>query len=169
GYRSQENDLPSRRARSRCRGARQGRGQDPERCHPRCAAADSHRTAAAGAARHAGLLEPQGARSWNSHRAGSRAPSARVRGSKLRVVFDTNILVSALVFPGGRGEDALRRIIEERDELVLSKPIIDELLGILGRKFARDAEELAHAAVFLSELALTVKPRRRLHVVQDAL
>ncbi len=90
-----------------------------------------------------------------------------MRGTKLRVVFDTNILVSALVFPGGRGEDALRRIIEERDELVLSKPIIDELLGILGRKFARDAEELAHAAVFLSELALTVKPRRRLHVVQD--
>jgi uncharacterized protein len=82
-------------------------------------------------------------------------------------VFDTNILVSALVFPGGRGEDALRRIIEERDELVLSKPIIDELLGILGRKFARDAEELAHAAVFLSELALMVKPRRRLHVVKD--
>jgi len=82
-------------------------------------------------------------------------------------VFGTNILASALVFPGGRGEDALRRIIEERDELVLSKPIIDELLGILGRKFARDAEELAHAAVFLSELALTVKPRRRLHVVQD--
>ena len=90
-----------------------------------------------------------------------------MRGTKLRVVFDTNILVSALVFPGGRGEDALRRIIEERDELVLSKPIIDELLGILGRKFARDVEELAHAAVFLSELALTVKPRRRLHVVQD--
>jgi len=90
-----------------------------------------------------------------------------VRGAKLRVVFDTNILVSALVFPGGRGEEALHRIVEERDELVLSKPILDELLGILGRKFAREAEELAHAAVFLSELALMVKPRRRLHVVKD--
>ena len=31
----------------------------------------------------------------------------------MKVVFDTNILVSALVFPGGRGEAALRRIIEE--------------------------------------------------------
>ena len=57
--------------------------------------------------------------------------------------------------------------MEEHDQLVLSKPIIDELLGILGRKFARDAEELAHAAVFLSDLALFVKPRRRLHVVKD--
>jgi len=53
----------------------------------------------------------------------------------VRVVFDTNILISALVFPGGRGEAALRRITEERDQLVLSKPILDELLGILARKF----------------------------------
>ena len=85
----------------------------------------------------------------------------------MKVVFDTNILVSALVFPGGRGEAALRRIIEERDQLVLSKPILDELLGILGRKFSHDAEERAHIAVFLSELAQYVKPRRRLHVVTD--
>jgi uncharacterized protein len=85
----------------------------------------------------------------------------------VKVVFDTNILVSALVFPGGRGEAALRRIIEQQDQLVISKPILDELLGILARKFSRDAEELAHVAVFLSELALYVKPRRRLHVVKD--
>ena len=85
----------------------------------------------------------------------------------MRVVFDTNVLVSALVFPGGRGETALRRIIEEQDQLVISKPILDELLGTLGRKFSRDAEELAHIAVFLSELAVVVKPRRRLRVVKD--
>ena len=85
----------------------------------------------------------------------------------MKVVFDTNVLVSALVFPGGRGEAALHRIIEEKDRLVLSKPILDELLGILGRKFARDAEALSHAAVFLTELSLSVKPRRRLHVVKD--
>jgi putative PIN family toxin of toxin-antitoxin system len=85
----------------------------------------------------------------------------------VKVVFDTNILVSALVFPGGRGEAALRRIIDEKDQLFLSKPILDELLGILGRKFSRDAEELAHAAVFLTDLSLVVKSRRRLRVVQD--
>ncbi|MDH3317253.1 MAG: putative toxin-antitoxin system toxin component, PIN family [Gammaproteobacteria bacterium] len=85
----------------------------------------------------------------------------------MKVVFDTNILVSALVFPGGRGEAALRRIVEEQDQLVISKSILDELLGILGRKFARDAEELAHAAVFLSELGILVKPRQRLRVVKD--
>lgn len=84
-----------------------------------------------------------------------------------RVVFDTNILVSALVFPGGRGEAALRRIIEQTDQLVLSRPIVDELLDVLARKFARNAEELAHVAVFVTELAVVVAPKRRLRVVID--
>ena len=86
----------------------------------------------------------------------------------MRVVFDTNVLVSALVFPGGRGEEALARIIAERDELILSKPILDETLGVLARKFARDAEELAHVAVFLGELSRTVKPRRQVEILKDA-
>ena len=85
----------------------------------------------------------------------------------MRVVFDTNVLVSALVFPGGRGEAALRRVVDERDVLILSKPILDELLGVLARKFSRDAEELAHTAVFLTSLAVMVKPARRLRVVKD--
>jgi len=86
----------------------------------------------------------------------------------LRVVFDTNVLVAALVFPGGRGEQAMQRIVAERDELVISKAILDELLGVLARKFARDAEDLAHVAVFLGELATTVRPARRLRILKDA-
>jgi putative PIN family toxin of toxin-antitoxin system len=50
---------------------------------------------------------------------------------------------------------------------VISKVIVHELLGVLGRKFSRDPEELARAAVFLSDLAITVSPRRRLHLVKD--
>jgi uncharacterized protein len=85
----------------------------------------------------------------------------------VKVVFDTNILDSALVFPGGRGEQALQRVMDERDELLLSKAILDELLGVLARKFARDAEELAHAALFLGDIATLVKPARRLKVLKD--
>ena len=85
----------------------------------------------------------------------------------MKVVFDTNVLASALVFPGGHGDAALRRIVEEQDQLLISGAILDELLGVLSGKFARDSEEIAHVAVFLSDLALTVKPRRRLRVVED--
>lgn len=86
----------------------------------------------------------------------------------MKVVFDTNVLVSALVFPGGRGEEALQRILEERDQLLVSPAIVDELLGVLARKFARDAEELARVAVFLGEIATLVKPARRVRVLKDA-
>lgn len=85
----------------------------------------------------------------------------------MRVVFDTNILIAALVFPGGRGDAALQRIIHQIDELVLSRPILDELLDVLGRKFARDAEELAHVAVYVAGLSTMVKPGRRLKAVKD--
>lgn len=85
----------------------------------------------------------------------------------MKVVFDTNVLVSALVFPGGRGEEALLRILHERDELVVSKSILDELLEVLARKFARDPEELSRTALLVADLASVVKPTRRLTVLKD--
>jgi len=83
----------------------------------------------------------------------------------VRVVFDTNIFVSALVFPGGQAEIALARIIEGKDRLLMSKAILDELLGVLARKFSRDAEELARVGVWLDEVAEWVFPKRRLEVL----
>ena len=85
----------------------------------------------------------------------------------MKVVFDTNVLVSALVFPGGRGEAALLRVVEERDQLFFSKPILDELLGVLARKFSRNKEEIARVALLLSDLGVFVKPRQKLRVVKD--
>ena len=61
----------------------------------------------------------------------------------MRVGFDTNVLVSALVFPGGRANDALQSVIDGKDTLIASRAIVDELLSVLARKFARDREELA--------------------------
>ena len=85
----------------------------------------------------------------------------------MRVVFDTNIFVSAFVLPGSRADAALIRVVDDIDQLVISKVIIDELLTVLARKFARDADELARVAVFLSDLAEVVRPRGRIDVLQD--
>ena len=82
----------------------------------------------------------------------------------MRVVFDTNIIVSALILPGSRAEAALGRVIEGTDRLILSKPILDELLGVLARKFSRDREELASVAVWLAEVGEWVHPIRLLRV-----
>ncbi len=85
----------------------------------------------------------------------------------MKVVFDTNILVSGFTLPGGRGHQALRRIIRGVDALGISKPIIDELLGVLARKFDHDREQIARTAVFLVELAEVVDPPDRLSVLDD--
>ena len=85
----------------------------------------------------------------------------------MRVVFDTNVFVSAFVLPGGVADAALLRVIEGHDQLLMSKPLLDELLGVLARKFSRDADELARIAVFLSDLSEFVRPRRRIDVLED--
>ena len=85
----------------------------------------------------------------------------------MKVVFDTKIFVSALVFPGGNGEQAILRIAEGKDRLLLSRAIVGELLDVLARKFARDREELARVAVFLAGLAEVVEPAMRLEVLED--
>ena len=85
----------------------------------------------------------------------------------MRVVLDTNVLISAIALPGGRGEEALLGVLEGDHQLVMSKPLLDELLGVLARKFGRDAEALARLAVFLSEIAVFVDPEHRLDIASD--
>ena len=85
----------------------------------------------------------------------------------MKVVFDSNIFVSALVLPGARAELALEKAVSDDDHLLISKAIIDEVLSVLARKFSRDREELARTAVFLAELAEIVAPRRRVSVLAD--
>lgn len=85
----------------------------------------------------------------------------------MRIVFDTNIFVSALALPGGRAQEALMRVVEGRDHLIVSKAIIKELLEVLSSKFARDQEALSRTAVFLSEIGEVVQPRRKLTVLED--
>jgi putative PIN family toxin of toxin-antitoxin system len=84
----------------------------------------------------------------------------------VRVVFDTNIFVSALARPGGRAEHALVRVIEGRDIIILSKTIILETLSVLSRKFGKDKEEL-RVAVFLSDIAQLVEPKRKIRILPD--
>jgi putative PIN family toxin of toxin-antitoxin system len=85
----------------------------------------------------------------------------------VRVVFDTNIFISAFVIPGSLAEKAILRIIEQADSLLISKDIIDEVLSVLSLKFGSDREGLSHVAVTLSDLAELVKPARRIHLLKD--
>ncbi len=85
----------------------------------------------------------------------------------MRVVFDTNIFISAFAIPGSLAEKAMLKIIERGDILDLSKEIINEVLSVLSSKFSRDKEGLSHVAVILSELGELVKPIQRISIFKD--
>jgi uncharacterized protein len=83
----------------------------------------------------------------------------------VRVVLDTNVLVSAFLFPGGRPEAAYRLVLEGAVQLVTSRPLLAEFGDVLQRKFEWEAD-LAEAAVAqLIRIAEIVEPEERLAVV----
>ena len=85
----------------------------------------------------------------------------------MKVVFDSNIFISALLFPGGRADAAVAKILDGIDDLVISRPIIDEVLSVLASKFSRDREELSRVAVLLGEMGEIVEPTVRLNILRD--
>ena len=85
----------------------------------------------------------------------------------MKVVFDSNIYISALVFPGGQAERAIERVIRGPDTLFVSKPIVDEVVSVLARQFSRSAEELAKTALTLSDLGTVVRPGEQVTILED--
>jgi putative PIN family toxin of toxin-antitoxin system len=61
----------------------------------------------------------------------------------------------------------MQRIVDGHDTLLISKPILDELLTTLARKFGRDADALSRTALLLTELAEFIHPKERVKVFAD--
>ena len=76
----------------------------------------------------------------------------------MRVVLDTNILVSALIFPGGPPEDVYRLALEGRMQLVTSRPLLVELGGVLTEKFGWETRRADEAVAQVARLGHVVCP-----------
>ncbi len=76
----------------------------------------------------------------------------------MRVVLDTNILVSALIFPGGPPEDVYRLALEGRVELVTSRPLLVELGRVLTEKFGWESSRADDAVAQVARLGHVVRP-----------
>jgi uncharacterized protein len=80
------------------------------------------------------------------------------RSASLRVVLDTNVLISALHFPEGSLAGLWQPLYEERFRLVLSPAIIVELAEKLRMKFGWDEPELQRLLRALVRKADIVRP-----------
>jgi uncharacterized protein len=76
----------------------------------------------------------------------------------LRIVLDTNVLISALHFPEGTLSGLWQPLYEERFRLVLSPAIIDELAEKLRGKFGWEEHELQRLLRVLVRKAEIVRP-----------
>ncbi|MCI0483197.1 MAG: putative toxin-antitoxin system toxin component, PIN family [candidate division NC10 bacterium] len=85
----------------------------------------------------------------------------------MRAVFDTNILISAFLAPGGEAQRALTLAQHKRVTLYTSIPILTEFAHTLREKFSIEQGEITAALRLISRAATVVKPHRSLKVLAD--
>lgn len=85
----------------------------------------------------------------------------------MRVVLDTNVLVSALIFPGGPPETVYRLALEGRIRLVTSRPLLLELGRVLVGKFGWRTERADEAVAQVARVADVVTPRERVREILE--
>ena len=89
--------------------------------------------------------------------------------TRLRLVVDTNVLVSALIFPGSIPERAFRAAVEQ-GEVLWSLETMNELAVVIRRpKFTRYVVEIERELFWerLASTATRVEIRERLRVCRD--
>ena len=75
----------------------------------------------------------------------------------MRVVLDTNVIISALNFPGNE-RLVLELALRGRFEFYLSRSILEAAAGVLVRKFGWDEERTAQAIRVIGNAAIGIEP-----------
>ena len=85
----------------------------------------------------------------------------------MKVVFDTNVFVSAFIVPGGKGEEALLLALRRKVDLFTSVPILTETARILRTKFDQPERDIFAALKQISRAATILRPARTVSVLED--
>ena len=85
----------------------------------------------------------------------------------MRVVFDTNIFISAFAIPGGNAEEVHLRAIRGTFELITAVAILTDTVETLQAKFDWSDDKAKLLVKTISRTATVLKTRPRLHVLQD--
>jgi putative PIN family toxin of toxin-antitoxin system len=85
----------------------------------------------------------------------------------VRVVFDTNIFISAFAIPGGNAEEAYLHAVRGRFDLFTSFFILTETANILRTKFDWSDEKVEQLLTSISKTATVLKPQPHLHILRD--
>lgn len=85
----------------------------------------------------------------------------------MKVVFDTNVFVSAFIVSGSRGEQALLLAHRRKVALYTSVPILTETARVLHEKFAQPEEDITAVLKMIGRAATIVRPVRTITILED--
>lgn len=85
----------------------------------------------------------------------------------MRVVFDTNIFISAFAIPGGHAEEAYLHAARGTFELFTSVSILTETANTLRTKFEWSGDKVQRVLRSISKSAMVLKTRPHLHILKD--
>lgn len=83
----------------------------------------------------------------------------------MKAILDTNVLISAYVFPGGKPEMVYRLALEGRLEIGTSLPLLAEFGRVLGEKFGWIPDRVEAAVAQMTRIASVVEPGETVHVI----
>lgn len=84
----------------------------------------------------------------------------------MKIVLDTNILISALIF-GGKPHQVLSLVLEGKIQAFTSPLLTAEFFDVVSKKFDLSAEELARAKSQIENKFLTVQPKSNIKIARD--
>ncbi len=85
----------------------------------------------------------------------------------MRLVFDTNVLLSSTLWHEGVARKLLSKTIENSHEIFSSPEIIAEYQNVLGRDFSYSNEEIQGLTLFLFSFLKIIETKEKLNVVKD--
>lgn len=85
----------------------------------------------------------------------------------IKIVCDTNILISAFIFPGGPPEEIFHSIIMQDYQLGISVPILEEFKNVLRKKFAWPEDKISEIIELIQRNAVTVNSRHKVNIIHD--
>ena len=85
----------------------------------------------------------------------------------MKVVFDTNIFISAFVIPGGKAEAAYSHALRKDFTLYSSVAILTETAQKLREKFGWQQDKITSLLKAIAKVAIVIKTEAHLHHLTD--
>lgn len=89
-----------------------------------------------------------------------------IKKKPIKVLLDTNVLLSALGF-GGKPREVLLLILEKKIQAIISPILLSEFHEVINKKFTRLADELPRIEKQIKKIFILVYPKESLQVVRD--